>query len=162
MQTGVESDVEVPRFGHIINGVKTNSENLRSREINPRRTMDVVCQELEPDPYEIAIVNNLSAHVDGFHDGLKSYQCKLCEFRTTQAGILKQHVNAKHKGLNKYQCELCEYSTALAGNLKIHVDTVHKRLKPYKCKLCEYSAAHASNLKKHVDAVHKGLKPYKC
>ena len=75
---------------------------------------------------------------------------------------LKRHVDTTHKGLKPYQCKLCNYATSQPGHLKQHVFAFHKGLKPFQCKLCDYSASDAGSLKRHLDANNQNLKRYQC
>ena len=51
-------------------------------------------------------------------------------------GNLKKHVSIVHEGLRPYQCDICEKSYAENRDLKNHYKIVHDGTKSYFCDLC--------------------------
>ncbi|CAF3399559.1 unnamed protein product, partial [Rotaria sp. Silwood2] len=52
----------------------------------------------------------LQNHVNT-HLGIKSFQCKFCEYKFTTSGELIRHVRYKHTLEKPHKCEECGYAT---------------------------------------------------
>ena len=118
LQGRVEGDVESSPTRYVISQMKMISEDSQSGEFNLKKATTALYEQFKPDSCKLVKQSILSVHISRFHNGLKSCQCKLCEYSATQASNLKRHVDAVHKGLKAFQCNLCKFSTALADSIK--------------------------------------------
>ena len=69
---------------------------------------------------------------------------------------LKTHVNSVHDGVKPFECIICNEKFTQRQNLKRHTESVHEKKKPYKCDLCERDFTQKLHLKKHMNRVHEG------
>ena len=65
-------------------------------------------------------------------------------------------VNEKHDNGVKYNCKQCEYVSTQKKKLQQHMQSVHNGVK-YSCEHCDYKAAQKNNLLKHMKSIHSGV-----
>ena len=92
---------------------------------------------------------------------VKSFQCKLCNFKSSYKNCLKKHDIAIHKKIRPYKCEKCSYSASQSETLNKHVISLHDKSCGYECNLCEHWFPLAHHLKKHVMAVRCNIEEFK-
>ena len=92
------------------------------------------------------------------------FNCKNCDFETTEKDDLKTHMETLHKVIKAFKCSICNYETSRNDILKIHVACVHEGIKRswFNCNICNYKSAVKSNLNKHMKSVHGKNKAFKC
>ena len=74
---------------------------------------------------KILVQSNLNRHVKIVHEGIKNYQCQICEQKFSRSGKLQKHVKIIHEGIKDYQCHICVKKFGQLKHLKRHVKTVH-------------------------------------
>ena len=87
------------------------------------------------------------------YEGKKPFNCKNCDYRSSQKGELNKHVPIIHEGMKSFKCKMCGYCFS---------QRVHEGQKPFKCKNCDYRSSQKGELNKHVSTMHKGIKSFKC
>ena len=108
-------------------------------------------------------------HISDVHEGVKNYQCHLCDNKFAQKATLSVHLQTTHKirPENKtiFKCSHCEKEFQKFSKLQRH-EVVH--LKPareptdIKCEICQKTFSDKANLKKHVQTIHEGVRKYNC
>ena len=101
---------------------------------------------------------NLKEHISTVHDGVKPWQCSLCDSSFARKKNLKRHVESAHEGKKEFKCVLCTDTFKKSIRLREHMNTVHEGIKPHKCDFCEESFIMRIDLKKHKIEFHKGQK----
>ena len=48
-----------------------------------------------------------------FHQSNQPFQCKVCDYRSSQKANLNRHVALVHEQKRTLQCEMCDYSSSL-------------------------------------------------
>ena len=97
----------------------------------------------------------LKTHISTVHEGNKPLQCELCEFKTSNIGVLNQHKSEVHEGKKAHQCDICKYKFARKWNLTKHVAAVHDKKKTFECEDCNLSFSRKQLLKRHVSSFHE-------
>ena len=100
------------------------------------------------------VQSNLKRHVEIVHEGIKNYQCQICEQKFSHSGKLQKHVKIIHEGIKDYQCHICDKKFGRSGYLKTHIKVFHEGIKDYQCHICVKKFDQLRRLKKHVKTVH--------
>ena len=96
----------------------------------------------------------------GFNE--KLYNCKVCDFSSTQPILLK-HVEAKHLGkINGFKCTGCEYTSSKQYCVKIHKRSMHDKVKDHICDQCGFASASKQGVVRHVRMIHDKIKGFLC
>ncbi len=101
-----------------------------------------------------------------------SFQCELCEYKTSKKSNLKRHKEQLHEVGDK-MCEFCQFVTKRTDNLKRHIESKHKvdRRKPTVkesktvtkgstilcCDQCDYKTPKKDHLKRHTSSKHSNI-----
>ena len=72
-------------------------------------------------------------HMQEVHEGLKPFECELCETKFFLESRLKIHMRNVHEGEKKFECNLC--GVKFKGHLNHHIAAVHKGEKTFKCEI---------------------------
>ena len=121
-------------------------------------------------------------------EGIKLYQCNLCEMSYTQFHSLKSHsknihkvlkmkshlqykINSCDKNFTKFNnlkpiyCKLCKKTFLESRSLKLHIQDVHEgenSFKDVKCHFCKKEYCSEQSLKMHIKNVHEKRKDFQC
>ena len=85
----------------------------------------------------------------------KKFECKQCDFKTSQRGSLWQHNKSAHEGV-KFLCQQCDYKASQKSNLLTHIKSKHEGVK-FPCDQCNYKATQKAHLSKHIKSKHEGM-----
>ncbi|XP_035715567.1 gastrula zinc finger protein XlCGF48.2 isoform X2 [Folsomia candida] len=103
------------------------------------------------------------AHVKTTHEGLASFQCRICKTKHWQLYDLATHMVMRHEnGEKKLACGKCDKRFCLEENLARHVN-LHEveGAKPFVCDLCDNRFESETRLKTHLaSAMHSN--PFNC
>lgn len=81
--------------------------------------------------------------------GAETYMCTISEMDglvSSTDGSLVDYIPGSER---PYQCRLCQYSSSNKGYIKQHL-RVHKQRVPYQCPFCEHKASDSNDLEKHM------------
>ena len=99
----------------------------------------------------------IEKHVLWVHDGVRPFQCKLCDKAFIKKCVLKRHVQSFHEKQKNHICDLCGKAFSMFQHLKIHRESQHEGKTPkVTCKLCNKSFTRAGYLRKHMKIIHEG------
>uniref|UniRef100_A0A336KH81 CSON008007 protein n=1 Tax=Culicoides sonorensis TaxID=179676 RepID=A0A336KH81_CULSO len=104
--------------------------------------------------------SGLQYHISQYHSILKTFNCDICDFETTQKHLLKRHLK-RHNPDKSFICTECGRVRFSLNHLKAHMIS-HSDEKPWKCNLCEKSYKRKEKLKQHVDKFHENKTNYEC
>ena len=68
---------------------------------------------------------------------------------------LRRHIKSIHEGIKPYQCSMCDAKYAVKSYLNEHMISVHESKRPYECAFCESKFKIQKNLNRHIREVHK-------
>ena len=91
------------------------------------------------------------------HEGIKNYQCKICDNKFGSSSHLIRHIKLVHDRIKNIQCEICKITFGLLNDLKRHVKAVHEKIKDYQCDICDMKFGYKYILKRHIKGVHDGV-----
>ena len=99
----------------------------------------------------------LKQHIETVHQGIKPYQCHMCDSKFYYPSVMKAHISRIHEGKKpeKINCSTCGKLFAAKRSLKDHIAVVHDGIKPFKCDLCDTSCAKQSTLKRQIHTFHE-------
>ena len=101
-------------------------------------------------------------HKISVHEGMKPFECNICDTRFYQKNNLADHISMVHEENRPNKCEICDFATFHKNDLNRHILTVHEGKMPYNCKICNSGFSHPYRLKDQNSYVDEGKKPYKC
>ncbi|XP_045188713.2 zinc finger and BTB domain-containing protein 24-like [Mercenaria mercenaria] len=93
------------------------------------------------------------------HQGIKPFQCDICEQRFSSNVALTEH-RSRHLDERPYQCPHCQKCFRQISCFRRHV-VIHTGDLPYSCTICQKRFAQTAYLKSHMK-VHTGEKPFQC
>ena len=107
-----------------------------------------------------ATPHTLQKHIEMVHEGLKRFQCNICEISFTTKQCLVRHQDnflgnclGKAKNTNnfsdKHKCDICGKSFFEARNVRNHKKSVHEGIKDFHCDVCEKLFATKQTLQRH-------------
>merc|ERR1712150_355288 len=70
------------------------------------------------------------------------------------------HIRTVHQGIKEFECHVCEKKFGYTGSLSTHFRTVHQGIKEFECHVCKKKFGHAANLNTHIRTVHQGIKEH--
>ena len=88
------------------------------------------------------------------HEGIKKYNCKVCNRSFGTSSHLKHHLKTVHE--KNFKCEFCEKCFGLKMNMIKHINIVHKGMKQFNCTInsCEKVFCTIIGFTKHVQSAH--------
>lgn len=79
----------------------------------------------------------------------KTWVCKFCPSETTSKAHMHRHIKEIHQGIKKFQCHICDRCFGNSWNLKHHV-MIHTGEKPHACEICGKRFIQPVTLKTHM------------
>ena len=72
----------------------------------------------------------LDAHIQGFHEKLKPFQCEICTDKKSfsQLQSLQYHLRVVHGNIKQFECEICSKSFGKKSNLTVHMKSTHEKI----------------------------------
>ena len=61
--------------------------------------------------------SNLNKHVSTVHEGIKPFQCDICNACFGQKDNLNNHIAIVHEGIKQFKCDICHAGFGRKGNL---------------------------------------------
>merc|ERR1712150_315103 len=68
------------------------------------------------------------------------------------------HIRTVHQGIKEFECHVCEKKFGYTGSLSTHIRTVHQGIKEYECHVCKKRFGRVGVLNKHIRTMHQGIK----
>ncbi|CAL4108790.1 unnamed protein product [Meganyctiphanes norvegica] len=105
---------------------------------------------------------SLKMHTENKHDGKKSQECTLCEFKCTTKPQMLKHMT-EHLHEQTFACiePDCDFETKNVDEITEHIDTHDALQKSVMCPKCEFTGYTKEHIKAHM-RTHKKKKAYKC
>ena len=91
----------------------------------------------------------------------KIHQCPQCDKRYADKKSCRSHIRNIHEGVGTYKCLYCGYRTDKRKHFEQHKAT-HSEKKEFKCTQCNYSAITTQHLTNHVHRHHNSNRTFKC
>merc|ERR1719354_1286704 len=85
-------------------------------------------------------------------DGVKQYQCLMCNRSYTKKGSLTQHMRV-HDSSRAFTCNICHKKFPTKRRFDEHY-RIHSGEKPYVCTHCGRGFTQSGSLRRHIQAVH--------
>lgn len=102
----------------------------------------------------------LQYHISQYHSKLYSFECHICDFKTTQKQLLRRHLN-RHNPDKTFICQECGRACYSLHSFKQHTFT-HTNERPWKCDLCEKVYKRKEKLRVHKMRFHENRADYEC
>ena len=71
----------------------------------------------------------MTKHINLLHEKKENAKCPICEM-FVRVRTLKKHMVSVHEGLKPFQCSICDYNYSRKDHLESHIIAVHEELKP--------------------------------
>ena len=142
--------------------LKIHTSLVHPEEKKNAQNVDLGRKDEVVHEHEIAKSDHLKKDIKLVHEGIKSFNCSICEYKAGRKYTLKKHTESVHVGIKPFRCNICDYEFATKSKLKQHIESVHEGIKAFKCNICDFKTAKKGTLKKHTESVHEGIKPFRC
>ena len=96
------------------------------------------------------------------HEGVKPYECSLCDAIFTRKESVKKHFENVHNKVKPFKCVKCQSAFAYKNDLTKHVWAIHEGKKPFECKICEKTFTQSGSLKIHIKNSHERKRLFHC
>ena len=104
--------------------------------------------------------SHMTKHVQSLEESYK-HVCHVCGKRMKFKSLLECHI-LRHNGVKQYECTVCDASFVSNVELKGHIRRVHEeKRKLHLCHLCGQNFSTKTYLNVH-SLRHNSLKPFKC
>ena len=99
----------------------------------------------------------IKKHVEWVHEGVKPYNCKICNKAFNREIMVKRHVQLFHDKQKNFVCHLCGKRFGTDTCIKRHIENIHEGIiNKVTCELCNKSFTRAGYLRKHIKIMHEG------
>ena len=99
----------------------------------------------------------ISEHIKWVHEGVKPFNCKLCDKAFIKESMLIRHVQLFHKKQKNFVCHLCGKAFSTNQHLQRHRESIHEGIiNKVTCELCNKSFTRMGYLRKHKKIIHEG------
>ena len=140
----------------------TKSAKIQNGGINRVQNKTYKCAECL---YQSKYKANLTQHIEGVHEKVRSHVCKDCGYAASQKVNLMRHIKAVHGKIRvrSHVGKDCGYTASQKVTLMSHIKAVHEKIRDHVCEECGYASSRKDMLKRHWVRVHKICeKMHKC
>ncbi|XP_074540259.1 zinc finger protein ZFAT isoform X2 [Halichoeres trimaculatus] len=111
------------------------------------------------DSYFVKSSSDFQRHIWA-HQGIKPYNCTVCEYATCNRSNLKAHMN-QHNTERGHLCDLCGKKFKSKVSLKSHRLSHTDEGKRFQCSECDFTSVFKPYLLRHMEQ-HAEFKPFRC
>ena len=148
-----------PSIMDFIRRMRENKEKETEKKENNEKKNETI------DDENITSTQNLISDARARrNEGVKTFQCDKCEFKSGSKTLLKRHIDSMHKK-GDHPCNQCEQMMSSETNLKKHIESSHEQKNPtgktskyvkkrIQCNKCDKKFNKEENFKRHVKTHH--------